>query len=147
MLAEWIYGFHTTVSTSWIGLRGITRVLSEFTIEEEHLISNDKSVKHASRVRLFLDGGNGSTATMEEMTKFTHGLWQSVNQVIYSRFIEINLGLLAYWKGHLQSGLCNRYITCLKMFHTRCVSTYLAVAQFYRSVKPSLCSTSNLILA
>ncbi len=69
------------MSTHWVGPRRISRILSDFTVEIEHLLTNATAVVHVCRVKSYADTSVGTPAEMQEVAEFTDPIWYSVDNI------------------------------------------------------------------
>ncbi len=69
------------MSTNWVGPRRISRILSDFTVEIEHLLTNATAVVHVFRVKPYADASVGIPAEMQEVAQFTDRIWYSVYNI------------------------------------------------------------------
>eukprot|EP00171_Calliarthron_tuberculosum_P021806 IDg21806t1 len=65
------HGPRTKMSTIWMGPRRVSRILSECTVELEHLLSESKSITHVCRIKPYADSLVGSALLMREVADFT----------------------------------------------------------------------------
>ncbi len=81
------------MSTNWIGPRRVSRILSDFTVELEHLLTGDTAVVHVCRVNPYADGSVRTKAQMKEVADFTDRIWYSVEKMA-SKFSSAGKDLL-----------------------------------------------------
>ncbi len=71
-------GPRTKMSTNWIGLRRVSRILSDFSVELEHLLTGTTAVIHVCCIKPYADASVGTRAQMNEAAEFTDRIWQSL---------------------------------------------------------------------
>ncbi len=64
-------GPRTKMSTNWIGPRRVSRIVSDFTVELEHLLTGTTAVVHVCRIKPYADASVGTQAQMKEVAEFT----------------------------------------------------------------------------
>lgn len=82
-------------SANWVGPRRITRIPSDFTVELEHLLTEETSVVHISRVKPYA----GSPVEMREISEFTDRVWYAVDKIKDVRETYTDFEALVSWKG------------------------------------------------
>ncbi len=74
-------GPRTKMSTNWIGPRRVSRILSDFTVELEHILTGTTAVIHVCRIKTYVDASVGTKAQFKEVAEFTDRIWYSVNKI------------------------------------------------------------------
>ncbi len=69
------------MSTNWLGPRRISRILSDFTVEIEHLLTSATAFVHVFRVKPYANASVGTPAQMQEVAEFTDRIWYSVDKI------------------------------------------------------------------
>ncbi len=98
------HGPRTKMSTNWVGPRRISRILSDFTVEIEHLLTNATAVVHVCRVKPYADASVGTAAEMQEVAEFTDRIWYSVDNIKDIREAGNHFEVLVAWKGLTAAG-------------------------------------------
>ncbi len=62
----------------------IFRILSDFTVEIEHLLTSAAAVVHVCRVKPYADASAGTPVQMQEVAEFTNRIWYSVDNTLRS---------------------------------------------------------------
>ncbi len=65
------------MSTNWIGPRRVSRILSDFTVELEHLLTGTAAVIHICRIKPYAGTSVGTKAQFKEVAEFTDRIWYS----------------------------------------------------------------------
>ncbi len=65
------HGPRTKTSTNLVGPRRISRILSDFTVDIENLLTNSTAVVHVFRVKPYAEASIGTLAEMQEGAQFT----------------------------------------------------------------------------
>lgn len=95
---------HRGAKTKMVGTRRVTQVLSDFTLEVEHLFTEEKDGVHISRVRPYADSQVGKPVKMQEIAEYSDHIWYSVDKVKNVRETTDGFELLVSWKGLSASG-------------------------------------------
>ncbi len=75
------HGPRTKMSNNWVGPHRISRILSDFTVEIEHLLTSATAVAHVCRVKPYVDALVGTPAQMQEVAEFTDRILYSVDNI------------------------------------------------------------------
>ncbi len=92
------------MSTNWIGPRRVSRILSDFTVELEHLLTGTTAVVHVCRIKPYADASVETQAQMKEVAEFTDRIWYSVDKVKDIREAADGFEVLVCWKGLTTAG-------------------------------------------
>ncbi len=87
------------MSTNWVGPRRISRILSDFTVEIEHLLTSTTAIVDVCRVKPYADASVGTPAQMQEVAEFTVRIWYSVDKIKDVREAASHFEVLVAWKG------------------------------------------------
>ena len=98
------HGPRTKMSTNWVGPRRISRILSDFTVEIEHLLTKATAVVHVCRVKPYADASVGTQVQMQEVAEFTDRIWYSVDKLKDVREVSGHFEVLVAWKGLTTAG-------------------------------------------
>ncbi len=93
------HGAHTEMSNNWVGPRSISRILSDITVEIEHLFTCATAVVHVCRVKSYADASVGTPVQMPEVAEFTDRIWYSVDKIKDVRLAAGHFEVLVGWKG------------------------------------------------
>ncbi len=107
------------MSTNWVGPRRISRILSDFTVEIEHLLTTATAVVHVCRVKPYADASVGTPAQMQEVAEFTDRIWYSVDKIKNVREAAGHCEVLVAWKGLTTAGDSSEPLTV--MFEESCL--------------------------
>lgn len=97
-------GPKTKMSANWVGPRRVVRILSDFTVEVEHLLNQEKDVVHISRVKPYSDASIGTPVQMREIAEYSDSIWYSVEKFKDVRESTNGFEVLVSWKGLSSSG-------------------------------------------
>ena len=97
-------GARTKMSCNWIGPRRVTRILSDFTVEIEHLLTEETSVVHVSRIKPYADSLVGTPVEMSDIAEFTDRVWFTVDKIKDLRETSDRFEVLVAWKGLTSAG-------------------------------------------
>ena len=97
-------GPRTKMSTNWIGPRRVSRILSDFAVELEHLLDGSTSITHVCRIRPYADALVGTRAQMQEVAEFTDRTWHSVERFKDIKEEDSHFKILVSWKGLTSTG-------------------------------------------
>ncbi len=92
------------MSNNWVGPRRIFRILSDFTVEIEHLLISATAVVHVCRVKPYADASVGTPAQMQEVAEFTDRICYSVDKIKDVRETAGLFEVLVEWKGLTTTG-------------------------------------------
>lgn len=92
-------GPRTKMFANWVGPRRIVRILSYFTFKVEHLLTEETSDVHVTRIRPYVDALVGTPVQMKEIAEFSDRIWYSVDKVKDVRMVSDNYEALVSWKG------------------------------------------------
>ncbi len=73
------------MSTNWVGPRRISRILSDFTVEIEHLLTKATAIVHVCLVKQYGGASVGTPVQMKEIAEFTDRIWYSVDKIKHVR--------------------------------------------------------------
>jgi len=93
-------GPHTKMSTQWVGPRRITQILSDFTVEVEHLLQGSKKIFHVCRIRPYADSLVGTPVQMKDVAEHTDQILYSVENIKDIRETSNVFKVLVSWKGY-----------------------------------------------
>lgn len=83
-----MFGPRTKMSTHWVGTRRVTWILSDFTVEVEHLLQDFKKIVHIYRIRPYADALAGNRVHMK-VAEFADRIWHSVDKIKDIREISL----------------------------------------------------------
>ena len=99
-----MHGPRTKMSANWVGPRRITDILSDFTVEVEHLLSQKKEIVHICRVKHYCDADVGNIVAMRELAEFSDRIWHSVDNIKDIREHNSTFEAFVSWKGLTSHG-------------------------------------------
>jgi len=97
-------GPRTKMSANWVGPRRVSKVLSDFTVELEHLLTEETLTVHVSRIKMYSEGLVGHQVELEDIADFTDRIWYSVDKIKDVRSTSGNFEVLVSWKGLTSHG-------------------------------------------
>ena len=100
MLVANNHGPRTKISANWVGPRRVCQILSNFTVELEHLIDSSKDIVHVCRIKPYIDAQNGTSVEMKEIAEFSDQIFFSVDKVKDLREKAGQFQVLVGWKGY-----------------------------------------------
>ena len=92
-------GPKTKMSANWVGPRRVARILSDFTVELEHLLTQETSIVHISRIKHYADSLVGTKVQMEDIAEFNDRVWYAVDKIKDLRFENDKFEVLVAWRG------------------------------------------------
>lgn len=113
----------TNISTNWVRLRRITKILLDYTVKVEHLLSGTTSVVHGSRIRQYMDSLVNSVATKLSIAKQSDCVWFAIERARDIRLINGKPEILVFCKFLRDSG-----------------DTWEPFEMVYEDVEPVICS-------
>ena len=92
-------GPRTKMSNNWVGPRRVSRILSDFTVEVEHLLTDTKAIIHICRIKPYADSLVGTPVQMKEVAANTDRIWYAVERIKDIRELGGHFEVLVSWKG------------------------------------------------
>lgn len=87
------------VSANWVGPRRVTRILSDFTVEVEHLVNGSTSAMHVSRIKPYVDSLVGTNVQIKKVADYIDHVHFSVDKIRNLRESSGGFEALVAWKG------------------------------------------------
>lgn len=84
-------GPRTKMSANWVGPRRVSKVLSDFTVEIEHLLTGETLTVHVSRIKMYADNLVGMPASLEDVATYSsHSIdfWSITMPVPFFRWLR-----------------------------------------------------------
>lgn len=93
------HGPQTKISTNWIGLRRVSRIPLEVTVELENLLTASNKTTHVWRIKPDEDKIVGSAVQMRESAEFSDRIWYSYDKIKDIRENSNQFEVFVSWKG------------------------------------------------
>lgn len=89
----------TNLSSNWVRPRSFTKILSDYSVEVNHMLSGTTIVRHGSRICLYDDFLISSVATMKKIAQRTNRMRLADGNAKENLFPNVKLQVLISWKG------------------------------------------------
>ncbi len=98
------HGPRTNLSTNLVGSRRFSRILSDCTVEIEHLQTNATAIVDICPVKSYAVAPVGASTQKEEIAEFTDCIWHPVDKIKRVREGADHFEVLVAWKALTRDG-------------------------------------------
>lgn len=99
-----MHGPRTEIPSKWVDPRRITQILSDFTVEVEHLLFHKKEIVHLSHFKPSVNNQIVKPAQLQEVVELSDWVWYSVDSVKDVRQNDNEFQVFVSQKGFTSAG-------------------------------------------